>query len=451
MAAAMWNFSRFIRPSLAPVALAIALAGCSRTDSRGPGEWPQFRGPGGQGIAEATDLPVRWRPNAGNVRWKTQIPGGGDSSPVVSNGRVFLTTAWGQRADDKEKVVVRAHLTRVALAMDLETGEILWETPVFSGRAGKIHWLNTHATPTPAVDGKTVFVSFDAHVAALDYEGNLLWRKDLDPTYTQYAHYGAASSLVLTKKAVILLQDREEGDSPDVGWLAALDKKTGDQLWRVEWKDSCCSYTTPAVIRHGSKEMLIVTTSRKARAYDPETGTMLWEIQHENTQPVPSVSVWNDIVLFPGAIHDALLSAFRLGPSEQEPEFLWATRQAVPDMPSPLVYQGSIFTLTGGGILSRRDPMTGRNLWTHRLSTGGYRAALVAGDGKVYAVNDVGHTTVIDATTPKLKILRENRLGEGSGATPAIAGGSLLIRGKEHLFRIEKRTDGAAKNEQPAA
>jgi outer membrane protein assembly factor BamB len=360
-----------------------------------------------------------------------------------------LTTAYVEPTDTREtRSAPDSLLKRVVVGLDLESGEILWQTPVFEGGKGKIHWLNTHATPTPATDGETVFVAFDAHLAALDLDGSVLWKKDLEPGYYAHSHYGVASSPIVTRKAVILLQDREEGNAEDRGWVVALDKKTGDLLWRDEWMDTCCSYTTPVLVDRGSKQILLVTTSHQANAYDPDTGARLWQVAHRNIQPVPSVAVWEDFVAFPGAIHDALLSTFRFGALDEEPEFLWATRQSVPDMPSPLYYNGRLYTLHGRGVMVSRNPLTGRAFWRRRLPRGTYRAALVAGDGKIYAFSANGTTAVIDATIREFNVLRRNRIGTGgSGATPAIAGGCLLLRGSNHLFCIEKKADpGDAKS-----
>jgi outer membrane protein assembly factor BamB len=251
-----------------------------------------------------------------------------------------------------------------------------------------------------------------------------------------------ASSPIVTDDAVILFQDREDGESPDRGWLVAVDKRSGEELWRDEWDDTCCSYTTPVLVERGGRRILLATTSQQANAYDPVTGSRLWQVPHRNTQPVPSAAVWDEYVTFPGAIHDALLSTFRLGPPEAAPEPLWASRQAVPDIPSPVYFGGRLYALTTGGVMTSLNPETGKAVRRLRLPSRDYRAALVAGDGKIYAVNDDGNTAVLKVDEKRFKLLRENKLDEGSGATPAIAGGCLLIRGADHLFCLEKKGSG---------
>ncbi len=344
---------------------------------------------------------------------------------------MFLTSVLGRSKGPLERFVV---------AFDLETGELLWQTTVFTGRRGKKHHLNTHAAATPVTDGKSVFVAFDGHLAALDLEGNILWDKEIDPNYYRYDHYGLGSSPIVVDDMVVYMQDREEGDSEDAGWIAAFDKTTGEMVWRDAWVDTCCSYSTPVLARYGRSRELLTSASRVVRAYDPKTGERVWETWDASaTQPVPSLLTSGDFIVSPGGVHKRQLFVLERTESAAGPEAktVWSTAKQVPEIGSPIVYGDSLFSVTRGGVIVALRLDTGEQLWIRRLPTRAmYDPSLVAGDGKVYATTRTGHTTVVSVTGEQPQIMATNELGEGSGATPAIVDGSLLIRGNRHLFRI---------------
>ncbi len=422
--------------------MVLAGAACKpRLTEDSPGEWRRWRGPNGQGVSQETGLPEAWSEDSANIRWKTRIPGAGNSSPIASHGAVFLTTTYGTPEDDWEQTWQRDELHRVVLKLDLKTGELLWQTPIFFGVKGKVHYTNTRATPTPVTDGQSVFVTFDGILAAVGFDGQILWKQDVDPDYYLHSHYGVSSSPIVTGDAVILMQDQEEGDSPDKGWIAAFDKATGEQLWRDEWDHTCCSYTTPILLDRGEGNVELVSSSAgEAVGYDPHTGKRLWTAMHRSSQPVPSLVTQGDLLCAPGAMHKTALYMFRLAGRGEgtEAELLWETKRGVPKIPTPLFYQGRLFVLSDQRVLSAYEPETGDLLWRGRVSPGDYWPSLVAGDGKLYAINQYGVVSVVDAGSDKFELLAANALGEGNkGATPAIAGGCLLVRTQEHLFCIE--------------
>ncbi len=433
--------TRKVTAILAVLAALLALtAACKkRVAEDPPGEWRQFRGPRGQGISADVGLPERWGPKSDAIQWRTRIPGAGNSSPITTGGRVFLTTSYAERADNRHKMKYRrGALKRVVVALDLADGRILWETEVFEGPTGNRHWLNTAAAPTPATDGERVYALFDAKLAALDLEGRVIWMTDLEPDHLKYTHYGVASSPILTERSVIVQQDREEAESGDAGWIAALDKKSGKEIWRKEWRDSCCSYTTPILYRNGGREELLCSISGRVVSYDPATGEELWRAEHPNIQPVPSMVSDDSRFFVPGAIHNRALAVFRLADGATEPQPAWTTTRGAPEIVSPVLYMGKLFQLTEGGVLTAFDPETGDVAWKKRLLGGTYRASLVAGDGKVYALNEAGVTSVVNVQKPKGKVISKSRIPGESTASPAIADGCLLIRGKQDLFRICK-------------
>ncbi len=411
-------------------------------------DWSRWRGPDGQGVSDAEDLPVTWSEGSSNVRFKTWTPGAGNSSPIASRGRVFLTTSYGSPEDDWGQARPRTEVHRVVVALDLQSGERLWQTPVFHGPQGKLHKLNTSAAPTPVADGRQVFVSFDGILAALDFDGNVLWQHDVDPDYLRYSHYGASTSPIVTGDAVILMQDREEGESPDAGWIAAFDKETGARLWRDEWSHTCCSYTTPILLDRGDGVFeLANSTSKEIVGYDPRTGARLWTAPHQSVQPVPSLVTSGDYLSAPGGVHSRGLVVYRLAGHGEETvsEMLWYTRDSVPKIPTPLFYGDRLFVLTEDRRLTAFVPKTGTRLWKGRPAHGTYWPSMVAGDGKLYVTNQYGVVSVISANADEYQLIAENAVdGEIMGATPAIAGGCLLLRTRNHLYCIEKQRQAAS-------
>ncbi len=422
------------------LAAATLIAGCSRPEDVTRGDWPQWRGPGGQGISPLAGLPEVWSAETPNIRWRVEVPGAGNSSPIVSGGRVFLTSAWGKPGDSPRKAERRRNIQFALAALDLATGEILWQTSVFSSRKAKKHWFNTHATPTPVTDGERVYVYFGTVLAAVDFEGRVVWSEEIDTNYSRYSRYGAAASPILTSEAVIVTQDREYGETDDVGWIAAYDKATGRQLWRDEWQHTCCSYTTPILYGAGSGVQVLNSTSGEVVGYDARTGERLWAGQYGSTQPVPSMVTAGQILSVPGGVHNRSIFVLRLngGGKDPAPELLWKSKRGVPEISSPVLYQGKLFAVTEGGIMVCYDAETGELLWRGRLAGGKYHSSLVAGDGKVYALNDLGVTSVVAAKS-EFELIAENDLADGGGrSSPAISQECLLIRTRARLYCIEK-------------
>jgi outer membrane protein assembly factor BamB len=407
---------------------------CQRSESVGAGEWPQFRGPGGRGVSSAVGLPETWSEGSSNIAWRVEVPGLGNSSPIVSGGRVFLTTAT--KAVDLE-------VERFVMALDLDSGELLWKTSLGTISAGKKHRLNTYAAPTPVTDGSHLFVHFGDVLAGLDVQGQILWREEIDPLYSEYVHYGSASSPVLTQNAVIVAQDREILEKPS-GWLAAFDKKTGNELWRNSWSDSCCSYTTPLVRRRGGTEEVIFVQAGQVASFDSQNGDRLWHQSLEINQPVASPLMEGDLLaVFSGAHNVRYGAVMRLSGEGKDTEIqvLWETNQIIPQTSSPVLYDGKLYVLVTKGVMVCYDVETGRSLWRHRLGgKGGYHSSLLAGDDKVYIGNRGGSVLVVEAGE-EYRQIATNQLERDVSATPAFAGQSLLIRTASSLYRISGRGD----------
>ncbi len=425
---------------LATLALASVLTACAQPDVAV--QWPSFRGPTGMGLFEDAGLPVTWSADDGSVLWKAKIPGRGNSSPVVADGRVFLTTAVA-KGDGSGNVV------REVLALDLESGEILWETEIYRGEKEKLHRENTSAGPSAVTDGRHVFATLGTHLSKLDVDGGIVWNHEVHPDYVEHSRYGAASSLVLTSNAVILLRDREAAEPGLTGWLAAYSRDDGSELWRHEWGDICCTYSTPLVVDRGAGEEVLVALTHRLKSFDAVTGDHLWSAEYEINQLVGGPVLEGDLLIVAGGAHNVReTAAFRLtgAGAETQVEKLWNTVKFAPQTSSAVLHEGLVYTMTTKGMVACRDGWSGETLWQQRLKLRSPHAALIAGDGKVYSMSPVGQTAVMVAG-PEFELLALNELPEEgnkwAGASPAVADGTLLVRGARHLYRIGHPPGGA--------
>ena len=328
-------------------------------------------------------------------------------------------------------------LQRVVVSLDLESGELLWERSVLQAPPEQKWPRSSYATPTAAADGEQVFAYFGSGVASLDFDGHILWRRKF-PNYLGHTRYGAGASPVLTDDLVILLQESEMYQDPTPSWMAAFDKRTGEPSWRIESEDMRDSYSTPILVPTPAGEQLVAASWKKLLAFDPASGRRLWSFEYPMWQVVASLARSGDLLAVTGGAHgDKSLQLVRAPGREAETraELLWQSTRTVADVPSPVIHEGILFTVTSGGVLTSYDVETGEVFWRKRLK-GEYYASLVAGDGKVYATNTAGATTVLVAASEYREISVSDS-AEGVYASLAIADGGLLIRSARELFFIE--------------
>lgn len=337
-----------------------------------------------------------------------------------------------------------AGLQRVVVCLDLETGKILWEKSVFSGPAEQKWHDSTYATPTPATDGEHVFAYFGLGVASVDFEGRVEWREKF-PGYSRSTRYGAGASPIVAGKAVVLVWERESFRESPPSWIAAYDRGSGRPLWRIEPPGAQDSYTTPVFASSDTGSQVITASWKSLVSYDAESGAELWSLDYPMEQMVASPARSDDAIAVTGGVYgDKSLMVIGLGSAEVvgEPEILWETSRGVAEIASPVMYDEMLFTVTTPGIMNAYDAESGAVLWQKRLE-GEYFASLVAGDGKVYATNTEGVTTVLAAGS-EAEIIAVNDLQDRVYASPAIAHGSLLIRTADSLFRIDAIGEEAA-------
>jgi outer membrane protein assembly factor BamB len=399
-------------------------------------DWPQFRGPDGQGTA-AAGLPVTWSETE-HVTWQTPIHGRGWSSPIVVGGRVWLTTAT---PDGKALGVVAVDRRSGAIVQDATLFEVA--TPQYA------HPFNTYASPTPVADGERVYVTFGSPgTAALDARtGRVLWtRRDFECNHFR----GAGSSPIVFRDRVIM-----HFDGSDHQFVVALDARTGRTLWRTErsidFKDLTPdgkpeaegdfrkAFATPHVLDVGGRPIVISTGSKATYAYDPMDGREIWRVEERDahsgsTRPV----VGHGLVFVPSGFPKGRLLAIRPdGRGDVTTTHVaWRLDRGVPNKPSLAIAGDLLFLISDGGIASAVDAATGTVVWTARIG-GTFSASPVVSGGRVYFFDEDGKTTVIDAARA-FKVVAENRLGDGFMASPAAADGALFLRSRTRLYRIDR-------------
>jgi outer membrane protein assembly factor BamB len=429
---------------------------------RAQNDWPRFRGAEGGVAADHPSLPDAWGPSQ-NIVWTIDVPGRSWSSPVVWGDHVFITTAINT-VENEALLPVASYVSRsnggpmtfmdvskptashrwVVYDVDFTTGRIRWERTVRTGVPAKSrHLKNSYAAETPVTDGERVYAYFgDVGLFAFDMEGKPLWSKPMD-AFEMQTGFGHAKSPVVDDRHVYIVNDNEEQS-----FIAAFDKRTGNQVWRTDRKEKS-NWTTPLVWRNERRTEIVTAATGGVRSYDVN-GTLLWELTGMSTFAVPSPIAANGLLYvmsgYPAyplrpvyAIRAGASGDISLKPDETGNAFIvWADRTLGTFHPSPLVYRGCLYVLHDRGFLTCSDASTGKPIYgRQRISTdtATFTASPWAYNGKVFALSEDGDTYVIQAG-PEFKVLGKNSLNEMALATPAVARGSLIVRTVSKLYRI---------------
>jgi outer membrane protein assembly factor BamB len=394
-------------------------------------DWPEFRGPTGQGLYSG-HLPTEWGTGL-NVTWKQPIPGNGWSSPVVSGGRVYLTTAVPADAGSGKDQSLQA------LCLDAATGKVLWQKEVFhqdGAKAAPIHGKNSHASPTPLITGDQLFVHFGhAGTACLDTPtGNVLWQN----TSLRYQPvHGNGGSPVIADSALIF-----SVDGADQRFVVSLDCGTGKVRWKTD-RDAPVgkkfSFGTPLLITVNGQKQVISPGSNVVSAYDPPTGKEVWRVRYTGYSVIPRPVYGHGLLFLSTGFDTPVLLAVRPDGSGDvtDTHVAWRMRKNAPLTPSPLLVGDELYTLSDAGVLSCLDARTGRVHYQQRLG-GTYSASPLFADGKIYVQSEDGVGTVVRAGR-EFEELAHNALDERSLASYAAADGALFIRTAKYLYRIESR------------
>jgi outer membrane protein assembly factor BamB len=380
-------------------------------------DWPQFRGPTGQGVSDEHNLPLTWTETK-NVRWKTAIPGRGWSSPVIQGDRIWLTTATEEGRSLR------------AIAVDVNTGAIQKDVELFRLKSPKLlNAKNSFASPTPVIEGDRVYLHFGAYgTACITQSGAIVWKTKLE--YDNGQH-GPGGSPVLYDDLLIVSCDGIEQQ-----FVVALDKATGKVRWK-KMREGYQAYTTPLVVSLAGGDQVISPGAFQAIAYEPRSGKEIWRVKYaEGFSNVPRPVYGNDLIFICTGFQEPSLLAVRLDGHGDvtKSKIVWKLDRGIPRTSSPLLVGNELYIVSDNGIATCIDAQTGAELWRARLN-GNYSASPIYADGRIYFLSEEGESIVI-APGRQLKHLATNQLDGPTLASMAVTHSSLFIRSATHLYRI---------------
>jgi outer membrane protein assembly factor BamB len=382
--------------------------------------WPQFRGPRGDGSSLEKGLPVRWSQTE-NIAWKTAIPGEGHSSPVVWEGTVLVTTALPQNGH------------RMLLRVDAQTGRVLWQVKIAERERESMHRENSSASSTPATDGKRIVTSFQigdrVDVRCFDFEGKELWAAQP----LQFAGEHGYSYSPIFYRNLVILDCRQEGEAATI----ALDKETGNITWSHQPRRRRISHITPLVINDSGREQLIVSGSDETCSLDPASGREYWRCDGPSDVAVAGLCYGDGMVFTTAGYPTRTRMAIRTNGKGDisGTGIVWKFAKQAAYVPSPVWHRGHLYSIMDEGLLYCFDGKTGGIRWDHRLG-GRFRSSLMMADGNIYASNDKGLTTVFRANPTGFVLVATNDLKEFCYATPAVSNQHLYVRTGGQLYCI---------------
>ena len=395
-------------------------------------EFPQFRGPTGDGHATASSLPIEWDA-ATNVAWKTPIPGRGWSSPSLHEDRIYLTTAVPVDADKPA-----GDLSLRALCLRASDGETDWDREVFqqsAASAPKIHTKNSHASPTPLVAGERLYVHFGHQgTACLDLNGDVIWRNNR----IKYPPvHGNGGSPILVGDKLIFTCDGESDPR-----VVALDAGTGKEAWQFERPGNPpkkFSFATPLAIAVNGQTQVICPGSGVVNALDPVTGREIWRVRHDGYSVIPKPVFGHGLVFFSTGYDSPSVMAVRAGGRGDvtETHVAWMLKKGAPHTPSLLVVGDELYMVADKGIATCVDARTGKQHWQERVG-GNYSSSLVFADGKIFLQSEEGPAIVLRPGTTFEK-LSDTGFAERTLASYAVGDSALFIRTESNLYRVEEK------------
>lgn len=392
-------------------------------------DWPQFRGPTGQGISEATDLPTEWS-DTQHVAWKVEVPGKGWSSPVLSHGRLYLTTAIGDSGSG---------ITLHALCLDAADGRTLWDTEIFQpdpAAAAAMHRKNSLASGTPIVTADRLFVHF-GHMgtAALDLSGKVVW-KQTELGYSPV--HGNGGSPALVNGTLVFSCDGAKDP-----FVVSLDAATGAVRWKTPRNTTAqkpFSFSTPLAVTVGGATQVILPGSGFVGSYDPRDGREIWRVNYgEGYSVIPRPVFSHGLLFISSSFNKPVLLAVRPEGAKDDAtktNVAWTQAKAVPHSASMLALGDELYFVSDGGIATCADAVTGEIHWSERLG-GNFSASLVAAEGHIYFQNETGTTFVLKAGK-KFEQIAKSEIGEPTLASFAITNGTIFLRSEKHLRKITR-------------
>lgn len=382
--------------------------------------WPGWRGPRHDGSIADSKLPLKWS-STENVLWKAPIAGIAHSSPIVWDDRIFVTTCT---TDD---------LSRRLICLNRETGSQLWDKVVAVSPIEKMHRDNTPASATPVTDGSHVYTAFQVdqkiHVAAFTTDGILAWERMAGNFESRH---GFCTSLVLdgNKLFVSGLQDGEDS------FLSAVDKSTGDTIWKTARNEKIRSFSSPFPCLVGKSKALLLSGANQTVAYERDSGKVLWEVDGPAEKTVSSIVACpeSNMAYVCGGRDNGFLALSLAATPTKSPEVCWEAKRGIPYMTSPLASKGIVHILSDEGVYRCYDGKSAKVLNELR-PVGDVRASMIANDDYILVTEKNGKTTIIK-NDPTWTVIAENEIGEEVNASLAVSNGDLLIRGDQHLYLI---------------
>lgn len=432
-----------MRLSLASLALVAWLASAPDAQTPGPEQfWHQWRGPYASGVSRRANPPTTWSEKQ-NIRWKVEIPGRGSASPVVWGDRLFILTAVPASASVPDSHNPRGgrdpELHRfVVMAIDRKTGRTLWEHTAKEERPheGSHPDNGTWASSSAVTDGEHVVAFFESRgLFVYDLSGKLIWQKDLGDKRMRN-EFGEGSTPALYQNRLVVVWDHQGGS-----FVAALDKRTGQEIWRVP-RQEIDSWATPLVVEHAGRPQVVVSGMNRLRSYDLETGKIIWESDGLTMNPIPSPVAADGMVFATSGFAGSDLKAIRLADARGDitgsTSIVWSLNRDTPYVPSPLLYDGVLYLLkSNSGILSAFEARTGNPHYQNQRLAGlpEVFSSPVGAAGRVYLTGRDG-TTLVIRHGPKFEVLGTNSLDDGFDASPALVDDEMYLRGYKYLYSI---------------
>lgn len=394
--------------------LAAAAVAASAIGSTAAGDWPQFRGPTGQGLSGETGLPIEWSESK-NVIWKSAIPGRGWSSPAIVGDQIWITSAL-----DNGKSLR-------AICVQRSTGKIVHNVEVLQkADPAAIHAKNSHASPTPIIDRDRVYVHYGAHgTGCVSTSGKVLWTN----TELQYDHrHGPGGSPALYRDQLLL-----SCDGTDRAFVVALDTATGRVRWRTD-RDGPMAYCTPLVITVNGRDQMISPGGDQVVSYDPMTGAEIWRCRYDGYSVVPRPVFANGLLFVCSGYNNPVLYAIRPDGSGDvtDTHVAWSRTKSIPHNPSPLVVGDELYIVSDRGVATCLDAKTGTEHWQERIGSG-FSASPLFADGRIYFLDEDGKATVI-APGKQFQKLATNAVDGRTLASLAVSGGAMFLRTETHLY-----------------
>lgn len=396
-------------------------------------DWTKFRGPTGDGHVTVKSIPLKWS-DTENVKWKVSVPGKGWSSPVISKGKIYLTSAVAE-GDNQDAADVSRELR--VICYDSSNGKEIWDTKVFEQKPLKrpIHHKNSHASPTPIIEGGKVYVHF-GHMgsACLDLKGKILWKNNelkYDPI-----HGNGGTPIIVDN---LFFYSADASTNP---FVVALDKNTGKVLWKKLRSETAqsrkFSFSTPTLISMGGSSQIISPASGAVFSYDSKTGEELWSVDYGGWSVIPKPGVYKNMIYVGTGYERAHILGIRVDEKSKgnvtESHVEWEITKRAPNTPSFMVVDDLLYFISDGGIATCVEPLTGEIIWQERTA-GPISASPVHFNGMIYFLDEQGKTTVIKAGR-KFEIIAENKIKERTLASFGISEGAIYIRSEKNLFRI---------------